>query len=86
MLSFILFLSLGGAQAAADSTPTEATSEEPSRQELICRSRPRLGSRIATQRVCKTREEWRIYEADMEQSRRDINDRGARGCGPSCVD
>ena len=47
MLSFILFLSIGGAQAAADTTPTEATGEEPSRQQLICRSRPVVGSRIA---------------------------------------
>ena len=96
MLSFILFLAIGGAQAtteapAADTaatetaatteaTPTEATPPEPSRQRLICRSRPVLGSRISRQRVCKTEEEWRIYENDLEQSRRDINDRGMRGC------
>jgi hypothetical protein len=83
MLSFILFLSLGGAQAAADATPTEATGEEHGRQQLICRSRPIPGSRIARQRVCKTREEWQLYEVDLEQSRRDINDRGMRGC-PNC--
>ena len=95
MLSFILFLSLGGVQAtadtattdaaatetaaAADTAPTEAT-PEPSRHRLICRSRPMVGSRIARQRVCKTQEEWRIYENDLEASRRDINDRGMRGC------
>ena len=63
--------------APAVSTPEEAA---PSRERLTCRSRPTLGSRITRQRVCKTEEEWRIYENDMEQSRRDIADRGARGC------
>src|SRR5687768_13244481 len=100
LLSFILFLALGGAQPAADTTPAatteppaaitetppaetplaEVASAEPSRERLICRSRPTLGSRITRTRVCKTADEWRIYEADMEQSRRDINDRGMRGC------
>ena len=80
MLSLILFLSLGGAQAATDTAPAGESAEEPSRDRLICRSRPQLGSRIARQRVCKTEEEWRIYENDLEQSRRDINDRGMRGC------
>jgi len=84
MLTFILFLALGGAQTAAETIPTESTAEEPSRHRLICRSRPVLGSRIARQRICKTEEEWRVYEDDLEASRRDINDRGARGCGPGC--
>jgi hypothetical protein len=87
MLTLILFLSLAGAQSAAASTETAAVdtaaAQESSRERLICRSRPMLGSRIARQRVCKTEEEWRIYENDMAQSRRDINDRGARGCTPT---
>ena len=82
MISVILLLSTGAAIAdfkaqAADPPPP------PSRQRMICRTRPVLGSRIAQQRVCRTAEEWRIYDADMEQSRRDIADRGARGCGGS---
>jgi hypothetical protein len=88
MLASILLLSLGGGLAFADTPPattiaaTETTTaeSEPSDQRIICRSRPRLGSRIARTRVCKTQEEWRIYEDDLEASRRDINDRGARGC------
>lgn len=79
MLAMILLLAMSAPQAeAAAQTATAET--EPSRQRLTCRSRPVLGSRIARQRVCKTEEEWRIYENDLEQSRRDINDRGARGC------
>ncbi len=57
----------------------EAESPAPSDERIICRSRPRLGSRIVAQRVCQTVWEWRVYEQDMEQSRRDLNDRGMRG-------
>ena len=95
MLALLLLISLGTAQsvsavspdaeeartAAASEAPLAAT-PAPSRQRLRCRTRPILGSRIASQRVCKTEEEWAIYENDLEQSRRDINDRGARGCVP----
>src|SRR5687768_6239535 len=62
-------------QAAA--TPAATA---PSDQRLICRSRPRLGSRLLVQRICKTAEDWVIYDNDLEASRRDIADRGARGC------
>ena len=78
MLGMMLWVSLAGAEVAAQG-PTAAVPDEPSRQRLICRSRPVLGSRIARQRICKTADEWRIYENDLEQSRRDIADRGARG-------
>jgi hypothetical protein len=80
MLALILFVSLNAAQSVEDSTAARAEPQPGSKERLICRSRPMLGSRIASRRVCKTVEEWRIYEADLEQSRRDINDRGARGC------
>jgi hypothetical protein len=95
MLASILFLSLGSALALAETPPattvaaTETTTteqSEPSNQRITCRSRPRLGSRIARQRICKTQEEWRIYEDDLEASRRDINDRGARGCDLNVTD
>ena len=66
--------------AAVEAAPSPPAEAAPSRQRVICRSRPTLGSRIARQRVCKTEEEWRIYENDLEQSRRDIADMGARGC------
>ena len=80
MLAVILFATLSSAQAA-ESPAVDAEAPKPSRQRLICRSRPRLGTRLVAQRVCKTAEEWAIYEGDLEQSRRDINDRGMRGSG-----
>jgi hypothetical protein len=74
-----------GSTASSHLGNTPHTASVDSNQErLICRSRPVLGSRIARQRECKTAEQWRIYQADLEQSRRDINDRGMRGCGPGC--
>ena len=94
MLALLLLISLGGAQSATNpsngaepsAVATAENATAPSRQRLRCRTRPILGSRIATQRVCKTEEEWAIYDNDLEQSRRDIADRGARGCeqGKSC--
>ena len=88
MLALILFVSITGGQAAAQAAPPEASPPAPSRQRLTCRSRPVLGSRVSRQRVCKTAEEWAIYDNDLEQSRRDIADRGARGCdmahAPEC--
>ena len=64
------------ARAPQAASPPAATSP----QRLICRSRPLLGSRVVAQRICKTAEDWALYENDLEASRRDIADRGARGC------
>lgn len=83
MLTLALVVSLAAdAVAISQKQGAAPPAAEPSRQRLICRSRPVLGSRIAQQRVCRTAEDWRVYETDLEQSRRDINDRGARGNGP----
>ena len=87
MLALLLLMSAGATAADFSAGQTEAAPPTPSSQRLICRSRPTLGSRITRTRVCKTAEEWRIYDNDMEQNRRDIADRGARGCGgagPEC--
>lgn len=81
MLAGMIVLSLSAAPTAAAPAAPEAATPAPSNQRLICRSRPRLGTRLVYQRVCKTAEEWAIYEHDLEQSRRDINDRGMRGGG-----
>ena len=81
MLAMILFMSLS--QAATEAPAPAVSPPESERQRRICRSRPILGSRIAQQRVCKTADEWAIYDNDLEQSRRDIADRGARGCDVS---
>lgn len=78
MLLLSLTLALGGEPAQAPA-PDQTEATTPSDQRIVCRSRPRLGSRIVSQRSCRTIWEWRVYERDLEQSRRDINDRGARG-------
>lgn len=84
MLAIILFASLSATGAAdAATAKADAKPEAPSSKRLICKSRPVLGSRISSQKICKTVEDWKIYENDMEASRRDINDRGARGCDMS---
>ena len=70
------------AQAPAAAAPASAAAAEPSPHRLICRSRPALGSRLVSRRLCKTSEEWVTYENDLEMSRRDIADRGASGCDP----
>ena len=80
MLATFLLISMSSFQAPAT---TAAEPPRPDRQALSCRSRTRVGSRIAVQRICKTEDEWRIYDADLEQSRRDIADRGTRGCDVS---
>jgi hypothetical protein len=78
--------------AAEPATPALQVSAEPDNERLICRTRPMLGSRIARQRVCKTAQEWRVYDEDLRQARRDNGDqsRGPTGrneglfpCSPS---
>ncbi len=81
MLAAILLFSLNGVQMPTVAAQTASPPDD--RDRVTCRSRHRLGSRIAVQRVCMTADEWRIYENDKEQSRRDIADRGARGCDVS---
>ncbi len=78
MFAFILALSIGG--QAAPAPPEPAAARPSSDERILCRTRPRLGSRIIAQRSCRRVWEWRVYERDMEQSRRDIADRGAAGC------
>ena len=79
-------------QAAASPPPQgriAAATENP--DEVICRApEPRLGSRVARRRICRTRAEWRAFEADRAQYRRDLNAgncAGASSCscnGPDC--
>lgn len=80
MLAFLFALSLTGQVAPAPEPAPEAAPPHPSDERIVCRTRPRLGSRIIAQRSCRRIWEWRVYERDMEQSRRDIGDRGAAGC------
>lgn len=44
---------------------------------VICEDpRPRIGSRLAMTKVCRTASEWKIYEADREQMHRDMLHKG----------
>jgi len=49
--------------------------EDPNR--VICEEpRAQIGSRIAQTKVCRTAEEWRVYDADRDQAKRDLLHRG----------
>ena|SRR5688572_12269947 len=70
------------AEPVAPPPPGEAA--EPSRERIICRSRPELNTRTRMLRVCMTAAEWAHHATNMEQQRRDINDWGAQGgAGPA---
>ena len=58
---------------AGGSEPRAApAAEDPDR--IICRApEPVLGSRVARRRICRTLAEWRAFEEDREQMRRDLN-------------
>jgi hypothetical protein len=74
-------LLLAGA-AAAEPAPAARPPEDPDR--IVCRqSEPRTGSRVSRQRLCRTVAQWRAYDADRAQMRRDL---GAGNCNgdPSC--
>ena len=44
---------------------------------VICEApRPRIGSRLAMTKICRTASEWKIYEADREQMHRDMLHKG----------
>jgi|GEM_PF-1950209 len=80
MLGTAIFLI---ATAAASGEPARAGSDhDPDR--VICRSsQPVVGSRVARQRICRTVAEWRAFDADRAQMRRDLNAGNCNG-DPSC--
>jgi hypothetical protein len=94
MLSAIITLLLLTVQSG-DSTPA-AASPAPARtpavaiadedpDQMICRqSEPVLGSRIARRRICRTRAQWRTFNEDRSQLRRDLQNAGACGSSPNC--
>lgn len=45
---------------------------------VVCRSQPQAGTRLRTNKLCKTRAEWRALDADRQQLRRDLGN-SARG-------
>ncbi|HEX9932762.1 MAG TPA: hypothetical protein VGB08_07970 [Allosphingosinicella sp.] len=89
MLSAIIAMLLlsvqgGGAQPAAQTPAPAAAEEDP--DQVICRqSEPVLGSRIARRRICRTRAQWRTFNDDRSQLRRDLQNSGSCGTAASCT-
>lgn len=67
--------------APAGQSRAGAAAENP--DDMICRApEPRLGSRVARRRVCRTRAEWQAASSDNSQRLRDL-ERGS--CGGECL-
>lgn len=67
----IVMLLLAAPGSGAQSRTATAATENP--DQMICRApEPVLGSRVARRRVCRTRAEWRAFDADRAQFRRDL--------------
>ena len=63
--------------------PSKLASSDPNK--MICRkSEPVLGSRLQMTRMCKTVADWKIFDADREQMRRDMSNAAACGSSTSC--
>jgi hypothetical protein len=68
------------AQAAQSAQPQQQTAK-PAKDpnEIVCEKQTALGSRLATQRVCKTRAQWaeerllNRQDVDKAQMQRDLN-------------
>ena len=82
-LALMLIASSGGTETAS-SSPTNGSLAGEDLDRVICRrAEPVLGSRIARRRICRTVAQWRAFEEDRQQMRRDMNAgncAGARSC------
>lgn len=78
MISTFVLATLLAADAPA--TAAQAVQAAPDEAQMICRRIPELGSRVRTQRVCKTKQEWAF---EREQNRQMIDraqtNRGSAG-------
>lgn len=86
MFTGMLMLVLAAATAApgspGESTRIDSTVGADPDQMICRRPEPRLGSRVATRRICRTRAQWQAFEQDRQQLRRDLQNSGAcRGAG-----
>jgi invasion protein IalB len=69
------------AQSAQPAQPQQQQTSKPARDpnEIVCERQQEMGSRIATQRVCKTRAEWaeerrsNRMDIDKAQMQRDLS-------------
>lgn len=51
------------------------TEEDPNK--VVCQAaKPRIGSRVAMNKVCRTVQEWKLFGVDREQYRRDLQHKG----------
>jgi len=77
MIAATIAMTLLAAQSGQGSGGAAGTRPAEDMDQVICRApQPVLGSRVATRRVCKTRAEWRAFEEDRAQLRRDIQNSG----------
>ncbi len=66
-----LLLIAASPEPRADAPRRPADADRPDR--VICRAQEGVtGSRLARRRVCRTVAEWRAYEVDREQFRREL--------------
>ena len=63
MISVLMATLLVNAEPASQSTSAE---------KKTCRSEPQVGSRVRKNRTCRTAAEWKQFEADRAQLRRDL--------------
>jgi hypothetical protein len=81
-IATLLLMIQAAASPATGQGRIAAATENP--DEMICRApQPAIGSRVARRRVCRTRAEWRAFQADRAQAQRDLqagNCAGARTC------
>lgn len=70
----ILIAALFAAQTAMSVARPAAPAADPDR--MICRTKPILGSRLSTGKVCKTATEWKAEANDRDQLRRDLGNVG----------
>jgi hypothetical protein len=70
MIYALLLASAGFSGAEPPSPDIKVTG--PARNKLVCRSSSRPASRMGTNRVCKTAEEWELARRDAEKFARDM--------------
>ena len=82
--AMLFLLVQGSANPASSQSGSVAVAENP--DQIICRAaEPKLGSRVARRRMCRTRAQWRAYEADRQQLQRDLNNNAGCGGHASCT-
>ena len=75
-----------GSAAAAPAPQSSAAPAEGRGSEVVCRSNRATGSRIRSNRVCKTRDQWAADQAALRDSMNDMSrsagTTGASACNP----